>query len=232
LTPTALLGSTFTPSLTPSPTVEPTTTPTPVAPTPDPTSTPTPTGTPLPQGWYVQNETATWTGANDVYVIGEVLNNTGGNQEDVDLVITFFDGTGQQIGEAIASPVIDVLPQGVIAPFEVAERLTMGFTRYEVEVEAKPTVRQPRQDLDLISHSGTPGNPYRIAGEIGNPGQALDEYVQVIATLYGDGGNVVGLGYDFISPDDLGVGQMARFEVVVDDALPGIAHYTLLVLGF
>ena len=164
--------------------------------------------------------------------MGEVLNNTGFNNENVDLVVSFHDGTGAQVGEEIASPVIEVLPQGVTVPFAVKADLRMAYTSYQIEASGDTTARHPRQDLELVNHTGSPGDPYRITGEIVNRGQALSSYAQVIATLYDGNGKVAGLGYDFISADILGPSQMAAFEVVIEDSLPGVAGYALVVLGF
>ena len=227
---------TLTPSLSPSPTITPSPapTPTPVAPTLAPTDTPTatPTEVALAPGWYVQNDTTFADSGGTVHVVGEVLNNTGDNQENVDLVVSFFDGTGRQVGEEIASPVVEVLPQGVTVPFEVAADLRMAYTNYEIVASGDSTSSQPRQDLEIISHSGIPGDPYRVVGEIGNRGLTLSSYAQIIATLYDGSGKVAGLGYDFISADSLGSGQMATFEVAIEDPLPGVVRYALVVLGF
>ena len=43
---------------------------------------------------------------------------------------------------------------------------------------------------------------------------------------------VAGLGYEFISAASLGANQMSPFEVIIENPLPGIAGYALVVLGF
>jgi len=182
----------------------------------------------------VQNDTASISSDGDAYVIGEVLNNTGHDQEDVHVVISFYGDAGQDAGRAEAYPVVIVVPQGVTVPFEGTERMTMDFVRYEASVESIPATQQARQDLELISHSGTAGDPYVIVGEVGNPGPDLPQSgcAWIIATLYDSSGNVAGMGYDGIEGSDLRAGQMAAFEVVIDDPLPAATRYALVVLGY
>jgi hypothetical protein len=209
-----------------------------VVPTQAPSETPTatPTEIALAPGWYVENTTTFTDGGGDVHVIGEVLNNTGDNQENVDLVVSFFDDRGQQVGEVVASAVIEVLPQGVTIPFEaVLTRSTMAHAGYAIEVTGDATGSRPRMDLVIASDTSMGGNPYRIAGEVGNPGAALreyDPYVQIIATLYQADGTVAGLGFDFIAGEDLGPGQVTTFEVAVDDPRGEVVRYALVVLGY
>ena len=242
VTPTPVPTGTLSPSPSPSPSLSPAYTPspspTPVVPTQAPTETPTatPTEITLAPGWYVQNHTDFTGGGGDVHVIGEVLNNTGDNQENVELVVSFYDGTGQKVGEVIAPPVIEVLPQGVTVPFEaVLTRPSIGHTSYDIAASGYATSLEPRRDLEVLTHSSSGGDPYRIVGEIGNRGAALrdvDPYVQIIVTLYQSDGTVAGLGFDFIAGEDLGPGQMTTFEVAIDDPLPGVVRYALVTLGF
>ena len=233
---TPVPDGTLTPSVTASATLEPTATATPVAPAVLPTGTPTPSVTPLSPGWYVQGETASLDSDGDVHVIGEVLNNTGANQENVVVVFTFYDDRGERAGEAEAWPVVNVLPHGVTVPFEAAERLRTGYVRYEFAVTADSSSQQARRDLKLISHSGAPGDPYVIMGEVGNPGPDLPEFgcAWIIGTLYDRGGKVLGAGYGGVKAPQLRSGQMSTFrvEVSIHDPLPGAARYGLVVLGF
>ncbi|MBU0704579.1 MAG: FxLYD domain-containing protein, partial [Chloroflexi bacterium] len=101
-----------------------------------------------------------------------------------------------------------------------------------ITVDAVPTDREPRIDLEILNHTGTAGGIYRVTGEVYNPGDPLSAYAEVIATLYNDAGLVVNVGYSFLPAGDLGSGQTAPFEVLVEQPHESIAGYALVVLGF
>ena len=167
-----------------------------------------------------------------VHVLGEIVNNTGANQEDILLTISFYDELNRQIGEEPTAPIIEVIPQGSKVPFSLETELRVPYERYEITVDAVPTGREPRIDLEILNHTGTAGGIYRITGEVYNPGDPLSAYAEVIATLYNDAGLVVNVGYSFLPAGDLGSGQTAPFEVLVEQPHESIAGYALVVLGF
>ena len=188
----------------------------------------------MPQdpGWHVLNDSA-YTGEGGwVYVQGEIFNNTGTNQENVLLIVAFYDEQDRQVGEETTAPVVEVIPQGSKVPFILETELRLPYERYEVTAEGIPTDRQPRMDLEIQDHTSTIDEVYRITGEIYNPGAPLSTYVEVIATLYDDAGRVVNLGYDFLIADELGAGEAAPFEVLIEAPYEGVARYALVVLGF
>jgi hypothetical protein len=209
---------------------------TPVIATVLPTITPTntPTQTPLSPGWYDQGVTALQDSDGDAFVMGEVLNNTGSNQEDVSVVVSFLNEDGQQVGEAEIWPVVIVVPDGIAVPFEATERLTTSFSRHEISVRSTASSLTVRQDLELVSHAGAAGPPYTIMGELGNPGPDLPEAgcAWIIATLYDAGDRVAGVGYDGVDGAQLRSGQRAAFEVTIEDPLYTVARYELVVLGY
>lgn len=167
-----------------------------------------------------------------VHVLGEIVNNTGANQEDVLLTVFFYDELNRQVGEEPIAPIVEVIPHGGKVPFSLETELRVPYERYEFTVDAVSTDREPRIDLEVLNHTGTTGGIYTITGEIYNPGNPLFAYAEVIATLYDDAGLVVNVGYSFIPAGDLGSGQTAPFEVLVEQPHESIAGYELVVLGF
>ena len=235
-TPTATHTPTSSPTITPTPTATDTPTPTSTfTATPTPTDTPTVTPTPTPEmppGWSVLNDTS-YTGAMDhVFVFGEIYNNTGSTQEDILVIVAFFNDMNQQIDEKSTAPIVQAVPQGSQVPFGLEAELRLPYASYQISVEGKPSGISPRQDLQTLSHAGSAGATYRITGEIHNPGEALSTYAQVIATLYDSAGRVVNIGYDFLPAGSLGPGQTAAFEVVVEQPHQGITSYKLTLFGF
>jgi len=186
----------------------------------------------MPPGWNILNDTSYTDGLGRVHVLGELYNNTESNQQDVLVTISFYNDQNLQIAEEVTAPVVQVVPQGNQVPFSLETELRFSYVRYEVSVDGEMTGLQPRQDLEILNHTGNPGAPYHITGEIRNSGEALSTYAQVIATLYDGAGQVVGVGYDFLPAGSLGPGQTAPFEVIIEQPHEGIVSYALMVLGF
>jgi hypothetical protein len=178
----------------------------------------------------VWNDTSYVDGRGWVNVLGELFNNTGSNQQDVLVTVSFFDND-VQVDEQTAAPVVLVAPQGSKVPFQMDADIRLAYTRYEITVDGVPAEGQVRQDLEILNVSESPGVPYRIAGQLHNPGDALATYAQVIATLYNGEGKVVNVGYDFLPAGSLGPGQTVSFEVIIDQPHEGIAGYELQALG-
>jgi len=179
----------------------------------------------------VWNDTAYTDARGWVNVLGELYNNTGSNQQDVLLTIAFFDND-VQVDEQVAAPIVQVLPQGGRVPFSLEADIPYAFTRYEIAVEGEPTGLPAWRDLEVLNVVETPGVPYRITGDIRNPGDALSTYAQVTATLYNADGKVVNVGYDFLPAASLGPGQTASFEVLIEQPYSGIARFELMAFGF
>jgi len=215
------------PTSPPLPRPQPTDTPTAAPATPTPTPTPT-----LAPGWHTLNDTSYSDAEGWVHVLGEIVNNTAANQEDVLLTVSFYDELDRQIGGEPTAPIVEVIPQGSKVPFSLETELRAPYERYEITVDAVPTDREPRTDLEVLNHAGTTGEIYIITGEVYNPGNPLLAYAEVIATLYDDAGLVVNVGYSFLPAGDLGSGQTASFEVLVEQPHGSIAGYELVVLGF
>jgi hypothetical protein len=167
-----------------------------------------------------------------VHVVGELYNNTATNQEQVLVTVSFFDELDIKVAEGATAPVVEVVPQGTMVPFGLEIELQFSHARYEVEIEGIPTSRQPRQDLQILSHTGTAGETYRITGEIHNPGEALSTYAEIIAVLYDEVGRAVNVSYVFLPAEDLGSGQTTYFEVSIGQPYGSIASYSLITLGF
>jgi len=188
--------------------------------------------TTMSPGWNVLNDAAYGGEQGFVRVLGEIYNNTGSRQENVLVIISFYDDLGRKVAEEPVPPVVEVVPQGIKVPFDLETELRTPYARYEIRVESSETDRQPRMDLEVVDHSVSGGEPYVITGEIHNPGDPLSAYAEIIATLYDATGRVMGVGYAFLSASELGPGQTRPFDVIADKAEGSVASYTLLALGF
>ena len=186
----------------------------------------------MPPGWSVLNDTAYTDIQDRVHVLGGIYNNTGANQEIWLVTVDFFDEQNNQVAQEMTAPVVEVVPQGSKVPFSLEAELRLPYARYEILVEGDPSDLQPRQDLQVLSHTSEAGGMYRITGELSNPGEALVTYAEVVATLYDSAGRVVNVGYDFLPAGELGSDQTTSFEVLVEQPHESITSYALVVFGF
>lgn len=183
-------------------------------------------------GWNVLSDNSYTDGDGVVHVLGEIYNNTGVNQEEVIVWVAFYDDTGRQIAEEWTAPIVEVVPQDVMMPFSVETEPRFPYAEYTISVEGEATERQPRQDLEVLNHTGSLDDSYRITGELRNPGESLSTYAEIIATLYDSAGRVVNVGYAFVPADGLEGEPFAPFEVLVEQPHDDISTYTFLTLGF
>jgi hypothetical protein len=168
------------------------------------------------------------------HILGEVLNNTGSNQENVAIRVTLLDEAGSQVGETLSfSPFssIPLVPAGHKAPFAGELPDGIEFHGYELEISGSPTEVSLRDDLEIVSHSqSVDDRGYVVSGEAQNPGAPV-MLAEVVAAAYDAEGRVVGLGSHVFNPGALGQGQTAAFEIVVEARCGEAADYGLQVQG-
>jgi hypothetical protein len=68
-----------------------------------------------------------------------------------------------------------------------------------------------------VNFSRDPAAGYGVGGQVKNIGEQNVVYVQVVVTLYGTDGRVVGVGQVFADPDHLAPNQSAAFQVTISD---------------
>jgi hypothetical protein len=126
-------------------------------------------------------------------IIGEIKNNSDKAMGSVKIVSTLYNESGQVVGTSFTYSIIDVIPAGWKAPFEMSISHWEGVTHYESVVQGSEG-ELPRQDLTIPSHkSSQDGDWLTIQGEVRNSGTVPAEFVKVVATLYDVEGKVVGI---------------------------------------
>jgi len=185
-------------------------------------------------GWIPLNDHVCDDGSGGRHILGEVLNNTGSNQENVSIGVTLFDEAGGQVGETLSFSLfsaIPLVPAGHKAPFAGELPDGIEFHHYELEVSGSPTGFSLRDDLQIVSHSqGVDDRGYVISGEAQNPGPPVT-LAEIVATVYDAGGKVVGLGSHIFNPGALDSGQPVAFEIIVETLYGDAANYALQVQG-
>jgi hypothetical protein len=168
------------------------------------------------------------------FVFGELTNQTGSLLSFVEVVVTFLDPNGSLLGEDFNEITVEAMPHGATLPFAIQLDSLGPPAQYRFQVFAEPADVTPRTDLQVSNLQLAPGNNrLLLTGNITNPGEALSDFAEVIATFYNADGAVVAVGYRAIDSLQLGAAQTARFEIIVSGLTELVTdHYTVVAYGY
>jgi hypothetical protein len=166
-----------------------------------------------------------------LHILGDVRNNTGEVKEVV-VGAVLYDQSGQALDQVSGLTATEVIPPHQTSPFEVLAQPPQGFAEFEVIIEGYASQRNPRLDLEFEDVTEEFGQAYRLRGKVVNPGGSLEEYVQVVATLYDSKDRVIALGMDLIQPEKLRPGDETAFDIRIDAYIGDFARYELMVVAF
>jgi hypothetical protein len=161
---------------------------------------------------------STWdSGLGDLYTVGEVQNNTGGNVEFVKIAATYYNAAGVVTNADYTYTDIDILGPGQKGPFKIYtdDRL---YDTYTLSVDYNVTTESPPsgisiKNLDVWTEFGST----LFTGEVQNNSTNKIEYVEVLATFYDDTNTVTDVGYTYSRVDVLGPGQKGCFKLYATD---------------
>jgi len=153
------------------------------------------------------------------HVSGEVENTGDASASFIKITATFYDSSDTVIDTSFTFTSLDILLPGRKSPFEVLLIDTTQAAKvdhYSLSVTFSTTDPIPL-GLDILSHSSYTDiiGYMHVVGEIKNVGTGSATNVQVIATFYDSGGNVVATGFTFSDPSDINAGQKAPFEIIL-----------------
>lgn len=172
---------------------------------------------------------------NSLQVYGNVINNTGSPQELMQIRGAILDEQGQLLADENSSygywPVV-IIPPGGQAPFIVTTEGTQQADDVNLSVEAESSSAAPRQDFVLSDLSEqNDGLLYCVQGTLQNPGEALQEYLLIVATLYDSQDTVINFSEYFADPEYVIGDQTEAFEICVETRQQEVARHELKVWG-
>jgi hypothetical protein len=161
------------------------------------------------------------------YIVGEVRNNLADVVNYVQIVGRFYDSSGLLIDTDFTYTGLDYLRPGEKSPFKLIitdESVAQRINNYTLTVNwelvnaipsavAEATVLTIEQGEQRMNDFGW----YEIVGEVVNGGSENTEFVKVVATFYGEAGQVIDTDFTYTDPSDLAAGQSAPFEITVTD---------------
>lgn len=216
-------------------------TPIPVAPD-APASVPQPPDETSPEeinqvgvGWSVVGTQTTFN-EGEAVVMGVLINNTGSPQTAIELTGTFYDAQGKVIQDQIDTSSyvpVEIIPVEAHIPFELDAISPQPVSRVDVQVKSSPATDSPRQDFQITGlkqWTDTDGM-YCLSGQVENPGDPVQGYLAVYATLYDNMGHLVSFS-DYAPSIDDPSGQGADFEMCLDPLGHTITRHEVKALGY
>ncbi len=196
--------------------------------------TPTPTPTPIPltvQGLYIYPSRR-----GDVWILGEVLNDSGMDLEQVQVGGALLDERGRVLAVAEAPVALEFLPKGVRAPFALHFRdAPETFASYQVDItRALPGFLGGYYlDLEVQEVTGTREGyrAYFLDGTVRNMGSEDAVGVMLVATLYDALGRVVGMREGTPEHNVIPVGGKTRFHMEIHLLGGPVDSWQVAVLG-
>ncbi len=178
--------------------------------------TPTPTPTPIPltiQGLYVRS--TRW---GDVWILGEVVNDSGMDVEQVLVSAALLDEKARVVATASSPIALVFLPKGERAPFAVRmQNAPETFASYQVTVVRALPGFLGSYYLDLAVE-GAQGesegyHTFFLDGQVRNLGSEDAVGVTLVATLYDALGRVIGLREGVPEHNVIPVGGVTQFHL-------------------
>ncbi len=162
---------------------------------------------------------STWT---DEYgylnVAGEVLNNTSGNREYVQITGTYYDSANRVVGTGFTYTDNTIVKARTRSPFKIVDDKPAGYHHLKLTVSSASTTASPVAGLKVvggIAYTDEWGYRYN-PGEVTNTNSFTARYVMVSATYYNRAGSVFNTEFTFTNPFDIGARKTAPYEIVTD----------------
>jgi LysM repeat protein len=191
-----------------------------------------PTPPPLPV--QVEHAARYQTPVGSVWVLGEVFNLTDQPIENVQVRVALLDAAGQEVDSALPFVALDAIPLGGRVPFSVLFEnppvSVIDFQAYVVRADPSYNHNTRYATLEVSDmQTKQEGTQYRVSGKVTNTGATNVAGAQVMITLYDDKGRVSGFRQYALPDDQLGLGGVATFEVLVspDPSAPQVANSTV-----
>lgn len=152
-------------------------------------------------------------GSGNIYIAGEVLNNTGSNVRFVQISGTLRDVNGSVVDSTYTYADISVVTPNNKSPFLMIFSDPPAWATYELTVSWDTTseLPYPLQILNSTSYFDS-SDAFHVVGEITNQYSEERTFIEAYVTIYDSNGNVIGVGSSYTNPYDLTPGETASFD--------------------
>jgi hypothetical protein len=191
-----------------------------ITPTNTPPEDPSPTATLLPAGQVSILNSNTFSPFEDLgwtNLVGEVVNNTGGDVGSVKIDAILRDNAGAIVDGESTYTSIGTLAPGMTSPFKIIFFNSPAWATYELTLTWDNDPFSSPYVLEVLElESYFDGNDaFHARGKVRNPDTVAHEFVTVHVTLYNSAGQVIGTDYTFTNPTTLNPSQEVPVDVEV-----------------
>jgi LysM repeat protein len=195
----------------------------------------TPTPTPLP--FQVANAGFYETPVGSLWCLGEVINNTGADIEQVQVAVSLYDAEGEVVATGSTFTEFDFIPNESKMPFALLfTEPPSGFNHHQITALSGVAVAhwgRNYMDLTIESDHGEASGEraYVVTGQVRNTGQHDAEQIRMVVTAYDAEGRVVGIRRGSPETQTLGIGESSPFRVSLSSLGGQVVTYTVQVQG-
>ncbi len=179
---------------------------------------PIPVPTPLRVDAQVSPFTFAYNSVGALYFFGEITNTGDLPLGHPKVSVVLHDAAGQALGNESGYATQDLVAPGQRVPVKVLFRQPPEWATFKVLF--KPEAARYNgflvySDLSpsLMNFARDPSLGYSLSGMVKNTGERKTRFAQVVVTLYGADGQVVGVDGTFARPNELAPGESAPFKV-------------------
>lgn len=166
------------------------------------------------------------------YIIGELENNLNVPVQNVRVTVQPYSADGTPLDSIEAGAFMRTIIPDMKSPFEIIVRDAKIHSVHSYDLDVMYEIGEPKSQVIDIESSQLAMDRLDnliISGSIVNRGDITANGVSVVATLYGNDGNVVAVSRTFTEPDYLRADDRINFTVLVPEQsmTDTIASYSL-----
>ena len=190
-----------------------------------------------PLSAVVQDVVPMSTSIGSIHFIGEILNTGSRPIAKPETIVSLLDAQGNRLLFETGYTVHDVLPPDASIPVVVLfTNPPPEWQSFEVFLQAEEvTGHEFMSYVDLMATEAEIGRDefadYVLTGEVQNAGEMRAEFVQVVASLYGERRHIVGVGSAYVDHSKLEPGDRSPFTVRVMNVVAPVYSYRLQFVG-
>ena len=165
-------------------------------------------------------------------VVGEIRNDSNLDVGDVSVTLSFYNAAGTLIADVSGAAMLKTLSPNDRAPFRISLPRPAGMNNYSIKAVGRPVNGHLSPQIEIVSTEAFEDQTgfYHVKGVIKNTGSVSIPRAKAIATLYGRGGGVVNVGFDYPDPSRLSPSETATFDIVFT-YFPKVLTHQLVFVG-
>ena len=177
----------------------------------------------------------------NLWVVGELLNNTGSNLSSLSVDIMLLDADKNALGTVTISPntpvipVDEFIPVGVFWPPDSAALESVDSYRIVVtdyQVTDSPVPPSPWSVEGEVNSAISDAGDISFSGTLTNQSNETLQQAEIWATIYDANDNILGGGMATMSFDNpLGPGESGSFKVTIAGPITDADHYDLVTVA-